>query len=342
MMISFLRKCVSMNNDLIVSIITATYNRFDKLFDTIKSVYDQDYPYIEYIISDDGSKNFPIKELEEWKDKFENKGIKFRLIINDANVGTVRNLNGAYKCSVGSYIFNLSCGDVFYSNDVITRIVNRFIETKSDVLVTSRLLYKDDFIPVALLPHYDERRIIESKNTCLKQYKAFITSRFYDMASGSAMYLSRNILEKQGYYDEHYKLWEDGPFIAKYLRENMLEFAYDIISIWYEDGGVSSDRLDDLNVNGIDKPSSKYYLKLDMLNFIKNEKYIDISKFNLFERRMVKYRDKRFMQTSKKEKYLNYFLFFPEMLYFILYSYRRKKRIKRDIIFIESLKEAQL
>ena len=49
-----------------VSIITATYKKFDMLFDTIKSVLDQDYSQIEYIICDDCSDAFPEKEIQDY------------------------------------------------------------------------------------------------------------------------------------------------------------------------------------------------------------------------------------------------------------------------------------
>ena len=37
----------------LISVITLTYKNYDRLFQTIKSVIIQDYPNIEYIISDD-------------------------------------------------------------------------------------------------------------------------------------------------------------------------------------------------------------------------------------------------------------------------------------------------
>ena len=226
----------------LVTIITACYKKFDRVFETIKSVLGQDYPNVEYIIADDGSPNFPEKDIVDYIAKnAPNACVKiFRSI---ENRGTVKNLNNAIKNSNGEYIFPLSCGDVFFIKDVVSRIVDRFFKTGGSVIVATRVFYHDDYEPVCFLPHYLERKIIAKYDTVQKQYEAFITNRYFDMASGSAMYYTRAVLEELGYFDERYVLWEDGPFLAKYLAKYPLVFAYDIISIWYEYGGVSTENV---------------------------------------------------------------------------------------------------
>lgn len=223
----------------LVTIVTLTYKKFDKLFETINSVFEQDYPNIEYIIADDGSENFPKAKIDDFINEKE-EAFYIKILHSDENRGTVKNLNTACKQSVGEYILFLSCGDVFFSKDVVSKIVERFLETKANVIVATRLLYKDDYEPICFLPHYCERKIIEKNKTNMQQYEMFVAGHYYDMASGSAMYFSRAILEEFNYFDERYVLWEDGPFLAKYLAKYPLTFSYDITSIWYEIGGVST------------------------------------------------------------------------------------------------------
>lgn len=229
-------------NNPLVTIVTATYKKFERLFETMQSVINQDYPNIEYIIADDGSPNFPQKAFDDFLINNHRAGINITLIRPSENRGTVKNLNNAYKNSCGSYILNLSCGDVFFAVDVVSKIVDRFLTTNCRVLVTSRLFYSDNYKPICFLPHYSERNIISKFDSNIKQYSAFISGDYYDMASGSAMYFSRETIKEFDYFDERYILWEDGPFLAKYLYKYPLEFAYDIVSIWYEYGGMSTDR----------------------------------------------------------------------------------------------------
>ena len=62
----------------LVSVITATYQKFERIPETIKSVFMQDYKQIEYIISDDGSYNFPEEFIMSVLNKETNHGIDFR------------------------------------------------------------------------------------------------------------------------------------------------------------------------------------------------------------------------------------------------------------------------
>lgn len=314
-------------NQPLISIITATYKKFDRLIDSINSVISQDYSNIEYIITDDGSEEFPYSRIKKYLEQNAISNISWNIIHHEKNVGTVKNLNSAYKCSKGKYIINLSCGDVFFKKDVVTMIGKRFSDTKCDVLVTSRMVYSGDFQPLYLLPHYEERKIIEKFDSGLKQYRAFISSGFYDMASGSAMSFSRNIMEKMGYYDERYRLWEDGPFLAKFLLKGKLEFAYDIISIWYEGGGISS-----ANV-----ANAHPQMRQDIDYFTKHEKLSHIDKLTIVEKRRLAYRNKRILKGNKLQQIVLYIIYFPEMLYFVHYTKSRKRYEKDDLKIVEQI-----
>ena len=61
----------------LVTIVTLTYKKFNDLKKCIHSVLIQNYPNIEYIISDDGSENFPYEEIKKYIE--ENKREKDRI-----------------------------------------------------------------------------------------------------------------------------------------------------------------------------------------------------------------------------------------------------------------------
>ena len=50
----------------LVTVATATYKKYDQLYQCIDSVLMQDYEPIEYIISDDGCSAFPKEEIEQY------------------------------------------------------------------------------------------------------------------------------------------------------------------------------------------------------------------------------------------------------------------------------------
>ena len=119
-----------------VTVVTMTYNNFGNLFRTIKSVLNQRYNKIEYIISDDGSKNFPIADIKKFIDSNNTHRFEIKILANEHNQGTVKNINGAYRKATGKYIVNLSCGDIFFNDYVIEKIVDRFEKSLADVIAT--------------------------------------------------------------------------------------------------------------------------------------------------------------------------------------------------------------
>lgn len=317
-----------------ITVVTATYKNFQHLFQTMLSVFSQTYSNIQYIITDDGSDNFPKSDIEEFIKTHNEKQFETLVIHHDENIGTVKNLNHAYKHGKGEYFVNLSCGDVFFDDKVVERITEEFLSRNCDVLVTSRVLYKGDFEPIGFLPHYEERAIISGWKTGIEQYKAFITGLSYDMASGSAMHFSKKSLETIGYFDERYVLWEDGPFLAKYLQNGRIDCAYDIISIWYESGGNSDNRSQKTK-----KPVSGAKLKLlnDTILFDNTERKLRLDLLSRTERRIIDLRKKRRECRSSWKRYLLYLLYFPEYMTCKKYVRDRNKRYVRDMIEIKKI-----
>ncbi len=271
----------------LVTVITASYRKFDKLFDTIDSVLAQDYPNIEYIIADDSSDNFDYDSVLSYINNNSGINIKnIQIIHNEENLGTVRNLNNALRKSNGVYILPLSCNDVFYDDNVVTDIVKEFLRFKCEVIVTSRMLYKNDFEPVGCVPRRDEVKKL-NKASRRKLHWYAVSGRWHDFASGSAMYYSKEYIKSINYYDERFRLWEDGPFIEKTLRELTIHRMYDRVSIWYQDGGVSSANtnpflIEDYNIytNVLDEADLTFYEKRYL-------KFYRLGKSGYFEKRKL-------------------------------------------------------
>ena len=232
------------------SVVTLTYRSFNHLKETILSVCAQDYDDIEYIICDDGSDNFPQEQIREWIENNKGPNLKqYKILQQIINVGTVRNINYAYSQASGDFFLNLSSGDVFFEKHTISKIAEQIASRDAQMLVTSRILYIDSFKPIALVPHYGEREHISNLKKREDQYSAFLSSHIYGMASGSVLCVSRDMMEEMGYFDEQYTLLEDGPFLEKYLKKYKLDCCTELISIWYEQGGISTGGIKELSAS---------------------------------------------------------------------------------------------
>ena len=256
------------DNREMVTCIIPTYRQMDYLLDSIKSVLLQDYPCIELIITDDASDNFNEALIKKYINA-NNSGniINYEIIINQENVGTVKNMNGALKQAQGEIIIPLAADDIFYNDHVITDIVKRFAETKCEIMSCSRLMFSNDMTQeIRLMPHIGYRGYIERHmNTAQKQYKQMSLGRSYEFASGAALYYRTSLMKRLGWYDERYVLWEDGPLLARCAREGIkICTAYDIVSIKYRAGGISTKK----------KSNIPTKIQTDYCNLIKYE-YID-------------------------------------------------------------------
>lgn len=250
----------------LVTCIIPCYKKFDYLYQAIDSVLIQNYARIELLVTDDCSPNFPKQEIVEYINKNKKENIERVLVHhNEQNIGIVRNMNGMISVAKGDYFINLAGDDVFFDENVFSKVVERFIETGVDFLSCSRLKCTEELEPIEIIPTDSDKQILKKLDTAEKQFHSFVIFKYYNIASGSAMYFSKNNIERMGLFDEKYRMWEDGPRITEYARlGDMIPTAFDIVAIKYRLGGVSNNIVNDLN------QAEHYELGKDMMTFVQD------------------------------------------------------------------------
>lgn len=218
----------------LISCIILSFNS-KYIYQSIDSVVEQNYEAIELIFADDGSNMYNKNKIENYINKKKSRNIKkIKYLFSKVNEGTVKNYNRALMSCSGEYIIVLAGDDVFYNDNIITEIVDKFIQTKADMLVCRRALCDNNKNIKRLVPTDKQIKKIKKLNTSKKQFNALILNDFFDMASGSVTYFSRTWLSIYKQFDEQYKLWEDGPMYIRYTKDgNIIKTAYDIVSIYY-------------------------------------------------------------------------------------------------------------
>lgn len=221
------------NSSPLVSIITLTYNRFEKLIKTIDSVFEQNYCNLEYIICDDGSNQFPTKIIEQYC-----KVGKQITLIKHSNIGTVKNFNMAIKQCHGKYIIPLSANDYFASKEAVDKIVEKFEKTKANIITAKMACIADTGEVIEIAPKKRKADLLRSGNNELI-FRELCVSSFI---SGACTYYSREIISKYDGFNEKYRLIEDFPFYAQFLLDGgRIEFL-DEITINYDLNGISSNK----------------------------------------------------------------------------------------------------
>ncbi len=273
-----------------VSILTPAYNSMKTIFETIDSVLMQDYPEIEMIIADDHSAEFDEETIVAYIEAHKRQNIvNYQVYQNGENLGTVRNINDAIRRATGELLINLSADDLFYDEHTVSVIAAEFQRTGCDHLVTRRAAFVDDPQRIlGLIPSDREINKIAKCKTPQEEYISLFIGKFYNRASGCVFCYTKDFIAGMGYFDEAYRLWEDGPFFSKLnLSGRMIHCNYDIISVRYRLGGMSTGNMPPM-------------LHSDTAHFLLNG--LESHNFKGFRRRIVK--RKYYSLTSRHKRAL--------------------------------------
>ena len=224
----------------LISFIILVYRHFDGITRTLQSVFEQDYPQIEIIISDDGSNNYEeeIAAVKAYVDAHRTENI-IRVVYNhlEENQGTVRNANSALRLAKGKYIKNLGADDTLATPGALRRYVD-FLEGSGSLICFSKLQGVDD-----------DGKIIRNLASCADDYEPLkritplqIRDRLFvrNFLPAPAWFAKSELFEKYGYYPETARLIEDYPYWIHLCTEGVQFTFMDDILVNYRLSGVSS------------------------------------------------------------------------------------------------------
>ena len=208
-----------------VSIITTCLNRRRTVVDAIKSVLAQDYHDIEYIVVDGGSTDGTIEAIE--KEDKKHHAFKF---ISEPDGGMYEAINKGIRMATGDIIGLVHSDDMLYDPHVITDVVKKFEETGADfvygdgIFVDSRNIYK---------------KIRVWNGGAYHRWKV----KLGWLPLHPTCYIRRDVMMREGLYDESYRIAADTDLLVRYLYKVKLKVAYmHRRIIWMRMGGLSTDR----------------------------------------------------------------------------------------------------
>jgi glycosyltransferase involved in cell wall biosynthesis len=109
----------------LVTVVTPTYNRASYLDETIRSILDQDYPEIEYIVLDDGSTDNTREVLEKYTGRLTWE--------THPNMGEHRTVNKGWSMAHGEIVVVVSSDDTLLPGAVSIAVA--FMQAHPDILV---------------------------------------------------------------------------------------------------------------------------------------------------------------------------------------------------------------
>lgn len=103
-------------NQPLVSVPVITYNSSKTVIETLDSIYNQTYPNIELIISDDCSTDNTIELCRNWIEQHKERFARTEILTVEKNTGVSGNCNRAEKACQGEWVKGIAGDDVLMPN----------------------------------------------------------------------------------------------------------------------------------------------------------------------------------------------------------------------------------
>lgn len=189
-----------------VSIITATYNSAKTISDTLRSLEEQTYQDIEYIIIDGASKDNTLEVIQSHCSKVST-------VISEKDNGIYDALNKGIEAATGDVVGFLHSDDLFAYPEAVQDIVDTFLKNDSQAIYADlEYVSKDDTDKTVRLWTSGNYSRIGLKNGWMPPHPTF--------------YMKRDLYEQYGLFDLSFKIAADYDSLLRYLWVNKVSMAY--------------------------------------------------------------------------------------------------------------------
>lgn len=192
-----------MNKKPLVTVITVCRNTEDSIEATIKSVLEQTYKNIEYIIIDGASTDRTLEIVNKYKNKISK-------IISEPDKGIYDAMNKGISLSKGDYLYFLNSGDKLINENVIQKIIFLLIKKPVDMIfgnvITTNKSKKD-----------------KSKNFPYKIEEKFFMKNSLCQQS---MLISRALFNKVGPFDISYPILADRKWTLDFIKSRNFTYLH--------------------------------------------------------------------------------------------------------------------
>ena len=214
-----------------VTVLLASYNpRIEKLKTCLKSVMLQRDISTQIVITDDGSRDNQFDKIEAFFGKYGYTD--YKLIANDENRGTVKNMISGLSYCTGDYIKPISPDDYLYGEYALRHMVSYADKQKADAVMCGSVYYCDDngfkLLSSKALPQHPE---VYKKSRLIKRYYCLFEDRglgvSFIIKSEKYREYMRMIEDKVIYAeDTAYKIMAACDCRIDYLPENCILYEY--------------------------------------------------------------------------------------------------------------------
>lgn len=210
-----------------VSIITATYNSAATIVDTVRSLENQTYKDIEYIIIDGASRDNTLDVIRE-------NCTRISILVSEPDNGIYDALNKGIKLSTGDIVGFLHSDDLLAYPDAIKDLVAKISEENADCI------YADlDYVSKS------------NTNHIIRHWRSgsFNVNKLAHgwMPPHPTFYMKKNLYDKWGQFDLSFKICSDYDSVIRYLKKDGIKVSYlPSVVVKMRVGGASNNSMGNL------------------------------------------------------------------------------------------------
>lgn len=205
-----------MDQNELVSVVIASYNAENTILETLDSVYNQTYPNLELVISDDCSKDRTVEVCQKWIEGHKERFANVQLMTTPVNQGVCLNANKGRFAASGEWQMGLASDDILLPNCVSDNMDYVQSRPDSSIVFSYMKVYNDEFIEGKCI---NEKKGPRNPDIFEKPLEIqLITMAYSAYVYMTTMFIKSDVFKELGGYSNTYA-YEDWPFFIDILEK---------------------------------------------------------------------------------------------------------------------------
>jgi len=255
------------NKDLpLVSVPVIVYNSAKTVIETLDSIYNQTYPNLELIVSDDCSTDNTVEICRQWIEEHKDRFVRIELLTAGKNTGTSGNCNRAQDACQGEWVKGIAGDDILLPGCI--QDCMDYVDQHDDVVVLfgKQVAFGADEERCRKTNEvFDYQMMQESPK---KQLHQLLFGENYIPAT-TLFYHKERLLATGVKNDERIPLLEDWPKWINLLRVGVTFHFIDKDLVNYRVGGISTSNK--CSISSYKTSRMFYYLYQFPVRYMENE-----------------------------------------------------------------------